>query len=83
MKAQSYFDHTGGQRALDHYELAYTPRESVPYGPRACDVVPFEADERVQHVVLASPSAGMQAPIDRDRATDRNASGVGQRRFGG
>lgn len=31
----------------------------------------------------ASPSAGMQAPIDRDRLTDRNASSVGQRRIGG
>jgi hypothetical protein len=67
----------------DVFELSDTPRQIAPYEPRACDVVPFEADERVQHVVLASPSAGMQAPIDRDRDTDRNASGVGQHRIGG
>lgn len=77
MRAQSYFDHTGGQRVLDHYELAYTPRESVPYEPRPCDVVEFEADERVRHVVLATP--GMQSPSVRHGHPVHNTEGVGQR----
>jgi hypothetical protein len=37
-------------------------RRLLTEGLRESDVVEFEADERVQHVVLASPSAGMQAP---------------------
>jgi hypothetical protein len=53
------------QRHIPHpdvFELSHTPRVSVPYEPRSCDLVEFEADERVQHVVLASPIAGIQAP---------------------
>lgn len=43
------------QRHIPHpdvFELSHTPRASVPYEPRSCDLVEFEADERVQHVVL-------------------------------
>lgn len=46
------------QPAPDIWELSHTPRASVPYEPRSCDLVEFEADERVQHVVLEEAGDG-------------------------
>lgn len=73
----TYFQHVSRQPTPDVWTLAYTYRESQPYEPRACDVVPFEADERVQRVVLATP--GMQSPSVRHGHTVHNTEGVGQR----
>lgn len=68
------------QRHIPHpdvFELSHAPRASVPYEPRSCDLVEFEADERVQRVVLATP--GMQSPSIRHGHTVHNTEGVGQR----
>lgn len=74
-----YFRHVSGQPLRDPYELSHTPRASVPYEPRACDLVEFEADERVQHVVLASPSAHMHTPHAAHVAAESDSAGRSRR----
>jgi hypothetical protein len=51
-----YSRHVSRQPTPDIWELSHTPRQIAPYEPRPGDVVPFEADERVQHVVLEGDS---------------------------
>lgn len=55
----------------DVYELSRQPRVQQ-YEPRPCDTVEFEADERMQNVVLStSRPAGQTSPHVADAAAGR------------